>query len=78
MKNYIQIKDNKLYLDNRVQVSPAGREFRFSKIEKDLKKPPIWIQKTEKWCWIYSFVYLDDNSFFRFYFDYGDKFICKM
>ena len=78
LKNYIQIKEKKIYLDDRVQVSPLGREFRISKIEKDLKKPSKWIDRVESWCWIYTFIYLDDKTFFRFYFEYGDKFSHKL
>jgi hypothetical protein len=77
-ENFIKIKETKIYLDDRIQTSPLGREFRFSSIQKDLKKPSKWINGMECWCWIYKFRYLDTNEFFGFYFMYENKFSNKI
>lgn len=76
--NFIKVKDNKLYLDNRIQISPLGREFRFTRIEKDLKKPSKWLGGIECWCWIYTFIYLDTNQLFGFYYEYNNQFSHKL
>jgi hypothetical protein len=76
--NYITVKENKLFLDHRIQISPLGRQFRYSGIKKDLKKPSKWINGMECWCWIYKFRYLDTDEFFGFYFTYENKFSHKI
>ena len=76
--NYIKIKEKKIYLDNRIQISPLGREFRMSRIEKDLKKPSKWLGGTECWCYIYTFIYLDTNQLFGFYYEYNNQFSHKL
>ena len=80
MKNYIMIPiDQKLYLNKETQISKSGRPFRLSSIEKNLKVAPKWINKIEKYHWIYKFIYLDEqNGFIAFEFDYNDKFIKKL
>ena len=76
--NYITVKNNKIYLDNRIQTSPLGREFRLSSIQKDLQFPSKWLGGMEVWNWIYRFRYLDTDGFFGFYFDYNNKFLYKL
>jgi hypothetical protein len=78
MKNYIKIKDTKIYQDDRIQTSPLGRDFRLSSIQKDLQSPSKWLGGVEVWCWIYRFRYLDNDGFFGFYFDYNNKFLYKI
>ena len=78
MKNYIKVKDVKIYLDNRIQTSPLGREFRLSSIQKDLQVPSKWLGGVEVWCWIYKFKYIETDSFFGFYFTYENKFSHKL
>jgi hypothetical protein len=78
MKNYIKVKDVKLYLDDRIQTSPLGRDFRLSSIQKDLQVPSKWLGGIECWCWIYRFRYLDTDGFFGFYFGYDGKFLYKL
>lgn len=77
MKNYIKIKDTKIYLDDRIQVSPLGREFRLSAIKANLKIPAKYLDKEYKNHYFYIFKYLDD-SLFGFEFDYLDKFYRKL
>ena len=77
-ENFIKIKETKIYLDDRIQTSPLGREFRLSSIQKDLQVPSKWLGGVECWCWIYRFRYLDTDGFFGFYFDYNNKFLYKI
>ena len=76
MKNYIKIKTAKVYLDNRVQISPLGREYRLSAIKTNLQIAPKYIDREYKNHWYYIFKY-DNDEFFAFEFDYYDKFLQK-
>lgn len=71
---FIQVKNNKFYLDRRIQTTPLGKEIKYSGIRKEGK--PMWDRNTnsEKSHWIYSFMILS-GGFFEFEFDYFDKFI---
>jgi len=77
-KNFIMINKQKVYIDHRIQTSPLGRDFIISGIGKDATKEPKYLQGVWRWCWIYTFKYLDDGSFFGFYFDYNDVFSHKI
>lgn len=77
-ENFIKVKDVKIYLDDRIQTSPLGRDFRLSSIQKDLQSPSKWLGGVEVWCWIYRFKYLDTDGFFGFYFGYDNKFLYKL
>ena len=76
--NFIKIKETKIFLDDRIQTSPLGREFRLSSIQKDLQVPSKWLGGVEVWCWIYKFKYIETDSFFGFYFGYDGKFLYKL
>jgi hypothetical protein len=77
-ENFIKIKETKIYIDDRIQTSPLGLEYRLSSIQKDLQSPSKWLGGVECWCWIYRFRYLDTDGFFGFYFDYNNKFLYKL
>lgn len=77
MKNYIKIKTAKIYLDNRIQISPLGREYRLSAIKTNLQVAPKYIDKDYRHHWIYIFKY-ENDEFFAFEFDYYDKFLQKL
>jgi hypothetical protein len=77
MKNYIKVKDVKLYLDDRIQVSPLGKQYRLSAIKANLKLPAKYLNKEYKNHYFYIFKYSDD-SFFGFEFDYTDSFVRKL
>jgi hypothetical protein len=79
-ENFIKIKETKIYLDDRIQVSKKGNRFRLSSIEMDCKVPKKWNNDLNKFtnCWIYRFRYLDTDGFFAFYFDYNNKFLYKL
>ena len=74
----ITIKNNKISLNpNEVQISPLGREFRLSGIAIDYSKPHKYIKGNARHCTTYTFIYLDTQELFSFYFDEYDKFVCK-
>jgi hypothetical protein len=75
--NYIKIKETKIYLDDRIQTSPLGREYRLSAIKANLKLPAKYLNKEDKNPYCYVFMYSDD-SFFGFEFDYNNKFHRKL
>ena len=75
----ILIKQTQIFLNFEPQSSPNNRPFRYSGIKKNLKKPSQWVDKVECWCWIYTFIYLDDQGGdFSFEFDYNNKLIGKV
>ena len=74
----IFVKNRELSLNpNEIQISPLGREFRLSGISIDYSKPPKWINNNARHCTTYTFIYLDTQELFSFYFDEYDKFVCK-
>ncbi len=75
----IFVKSRELSLNpNEVQISPLGREFRLSGIKIDYSKPPKYINNNARHCTTYTFIYLDTQELFSFYFDEYDKFVCKL
>lgn len=75
----IKIKDTKINLNFETQVSPNGRPFRLSSTKKNLQQPSKWVDRVERWYWIYEFKYLDEQGgFFAFEYDYNDKLIGKL
>lgn len=75
---YLTIKNQRIGLHFNPQVGKNGREFRYVGIRKNLQLPEKWINKTLKWHWIYSFIYLDNEQVFELEFDYNDKFLQKL
>ena len=74
----IFVKSRELSLNpNEVQISPLGREFRLSGISIDYSKPPKYINNNARHCTTYTFIYLDTQELFSFYFDEYDKFVSK-
>ena len=75
----IFVKSRELSLNpNEIQISPLGREFRLSGISIDYSKPPKYINNNARHCTTYTFIYLDTQELFSFYFDEYDKFVCKL
>jgi hypothetical protein len=74
----ITIKAHKIKLTTEPQTSPTGRQFRLSGIKYDLTKPPKYANGLLNHATYYTFVYLDDNSFFGFYFDSENNFVEKL
>jgi len=75
---YLTIKKQRIGLHFDPQIGINGREFRYFGIRKNLQLPEKWINKTFKWHWIYSFIYLDNEQVFELEFDYNDKFLQKL
>lgn len=75
----IFVKSRELSLNpNEIQISPLGREFRLSGISIDYSKPPKYINGNARHCTAYTFIYLDTQELFSFYFDEYDKFLNKI
>lgn len=75
----IFVKSREISLNpNEVQISPLGRQFRISGISIDYSKPPKYINNNARHCTTYTFIYLDTQELFSFYFDEYDKFVCKL
>lgn len=75
--DYINLPNKgKIYIDFREQFGSIGNSFRLSGVSKVLNKPPKWIDKTQRWHWVYTYIYLDGKSF-GIEIDYNDKFVCK-
>lgn len=61
-----------------IQTGALGREFRLSGIKYDTTKPVEWInKKPAHWYW-QIFRYMDDGSFFGYYFNPFDKCVSKL
>lgn len=74
----ILVKDKYVNINFEPQAFSLGREFRLSGIKLDLTKQPIWINKQSFHCTIYTFRYLDDDSFFGLYVNEYGKFSHKL
>lgn len=72
----ILIGQTRVFLNFETQISKLGREFRQSGLRKNSQLPAKWIDRVEKWHWIYSFIYLDEvGGFFEVEIDYDNKFL---
>jgi len=74
----ILIKNTELFLNQSIQISPNGREIRYSGIRKNGQVPDKWINETLKSHWIYSFIYLDTGAVIEFEFGTDDKYLRKL
>ena len=81
-KNYIIVKNYKLYLDGVVRESPNGKNYRLSAIKKNSQLPSKWLKRnsvnTECWHWQYIFIYTDTNELFGFEYDFEDRFVGRV
>ena len=76
--NYINLPNkDKIYIDLRVQEGSKGIPFKLVGTRKDLTKPPKWIERVEKWYYIFTYRYLDGLGRFEIEVDYNDKYIQK-
>jgi hypothetical protein len=57
------------WLDQRIQVTPLGKEIRYSGIRINEDMP----NKYGKYHWIYTFIYLDGSGLVEFECDYDNK-----
>ena len=75
----ITVSKIKIILDTiNEQISPLGRPFRLSGISIDYSKPSKYINNNARHCTTYTFIYLDTQELFSFYFDEYDKFVNKI
>jgi len=72
----ILIKETRIFLNFETQTSKLGRPFRLSGTRKNSQLPSKWIDKSERWHWIHSFKYLDEQGgFFEIEIGYNNEFI---
>ena len=77
--NYINLPNkDKIYIDLRVQEGSKGFPFKLVRTYKNSIKPSKWIDRVEKWHWIFTYKYLDGSGIFEIEIDYNDKFIQKL
>jgi hypothetical protein len=57
------------WLDQRIQLTPLGKEIRYSGIRINEDMP----NKYGKYHWIYTFIYLDGSGLVEFECDYDNK-----
>jgi len=61
---------------SKTKIDDKGRPFRLSGTRKNSQLPSKWIDKTERWHWIHSFKYLDEQGgFFEIEIGYNNEFI---
>ena len=65
----INFKGIEFWLDQRIQLTPLGKEIRYSGIRLNDDMP----DKYGKRHWIYTFIYLDGSGLVEFECDYDDK-----
>ena len=75
---HLKIKDQSIGLHFEPQVGKNKRPFKWFGIRKNTELTEKWIDKTLKWHWIYSFIYLDNDEVFELEFDYNDNFRKKL
>lgn len=73
----INFKGVEFWLDQRIQLTPLGKEIRYSGIRINEDYERIWVYRddvrVEKSHWIYTFIYLDGSGLLEFECDYNDN-----
>ena len=57
------------WLDQRIQLTPLGKEIRYSGIRLNEDMPYLYGRRH----WIYTFIYLDGSGLLEFEIDYNDN-----
>lgn len=70
---YITFKNVDYWLDRRIQLTPLGKEIRYSGIRLNDDMPSRWVNGVAKLHWIYTFIYLDGSGIVEFERDYNDN-----
>ena len=65
----INFKGVDFWLDQRIQLTPLGKEIRYSGIRVNEDMPDIYGKKH----YIYTFIYLDGSGLLEFECDYNDN-----
>lgn len=58
-----------------IQEGKLGKPFRQSSVRRNGQIPPKWIDRVEKYHWIYLFKYVNEDGFFEVEIDYYGKII---
>lgn len=69
----INFKGVEFWLDQRVQLTPLGKEIRYSGIRLNDDMPSRWVNGFAKLHWIYTFIYLDGSGLLEFECDYDNN-----
>lgn len=64
----IVFQNRDLWLDQRIQLTPLGKEIRYSGIRKNEEMPYLY----GRMHWIYTFIYLDGSGLLEFERDYDN------
>jgi len=74
---YITFQKRYYWLDQRIQLTPLGKEIRYSGIRLNEHRKRIWVwrdgSQVQQSHWIYTFIYLDSRELLEFECDYNDK-----
>lgn len=74
----MKVDNHTLKLDpSLIQLSPNNKEYKVIGLSKDQTKSPQWIGRTEKFHWIVTIRFVENQRLARFYFDYYDNCIKK-
>lgn len=65
----INFKGVEFWLDQRIQLTPLGKEIRYSGIRVNEEMPDRYCKKH----YIYTFIYLDGSGLLEFECDYNDN-----
>ena len=65
----INFKGVEFWLDQRIQLTPLGKEIRYSGIRLNEDMPYLY----GRMHWIYTFIYLDGSGLLEFECDYNDN-----
>jgi len=71
--NSIKYNNHPYHLNQSIQTTPNGNNFRYIGLQKDLTKGATWRNKTEYFHWIYTFHYTDKQGGFTLLLDCYDK-----
>lgn len=58
-----------------IQTSKLGKPFKQISVRRNTDIKPKWIDRAEKWHWIYLFKYINEYGFFEVEINYYDKII---
>ena len=58
-----------------IQEGKLGKPFRQVEVRRNGQMPDKWIDRVQKYHWIYRFKYIDESGFFEVEIDYYDKII---
>lgn len=75
MEKILLPNKTEILINDSIQIGTKGDRFKLLGITKNIEQTPLWVNKTERWHWIYEFRYLDKSGGFNIEIDYFDNFI---